>query len=117
MSDFLQQLNTSSLSDEAKTQLAQLYRTIGDSPEFRLALSQAFQVQIDQAATETGIHLSEDSKIQELIEAYQDDVGMLVATLEATVDDQIAQTKKAVYALQPEIDAAMADKIRGDVSV
>lgn len=116
MSDFLQQLQTSSLPDETKAQLAKLYDTIDDSPEFRVALSQAFQLHMNQLAAEAGVDLAEDPTIKALVQTYQNDLGALVALSEAAIQDRLETTKKQVYELQPEMDAAMAEKIRADLS-
>lgn len=115
MSDFLQKLNASSLSDEAKASLKKLYEAVGITPALRDAVSQAFQLQIEQTAQEAGVSLADDPVLKQMNEDYEEDVAVLMASFQATIEDQLVKAKSGINGLQPELDTAMTDKIRMDL--
>lgn len=115
MSHFREVINASSLAPEVKDSLIKLYDTLGNSPALREAVSQSFQVQIEKIAEDAGLELDQDPQILKLVQAYEGDVGALVATLEATTKEQIARTKQLLNAFHPQIDSAVAAKIRSEL--
>jgi len=112
MSHFLEALNASSLDPQVKASLVKLHNTVGNTTALREAVSQSFQAQIEKTATDAGLKLDQDPEIKKLVEVYEGDVGALVATLEATIEDQVARTKKSLRDFHPQVDEAMAAKIR-----
>ncbi len=116
MSDFLEKLQASSLSAEAKASLKKLYEAVGNTPALREAVSQAFQAQIEQSAQDAGINLADDPGLARIAQDYEQDLAVLTASFQATVEDQVAKTQTAIHGLQPELDEAMAAKIRADLS-
>ncbi len=116
MSDFLQKLQATSLSTEAKASLQKLYEAVGNTPALREAVSQAFQAQIEETAQNSGINLADDPGLAQITQDYEQDMAVLTASFQATVEDQVAKTQAAIHGLQPELDEAMAAKIRAGLS-
>lgn len=104
------------MSSEVKASLEKLYEIQGNSPALREAISQAFQVQIEQAAQNAGINLADDPGMKQIEADYEQDIAVLTASFQATLEDQVAKTQAAIHGLQPELDEAMAAKIRAGLS-